>query len=48
VVSLESVLTAIRERFSGRVAEGNAAAAAAAYRVVTDEQEEVAAHAASD
>jgi pyruvate ferredoxin oxidoreductase gamma subunit len=30
-VGLESVLAAIRDRFAGRVGEGNAAAAAAAF-----------------
>jgi pyruvate ferredoxin oxidoreductase gamma subunit len=38
-VSLESVLGAIGERFTGKVAEGNAAAARAAFDFVRDEQE---------
>ncbi len=37
VVSIESVLAAIRGRFSGKVADGNAAAAAAAYAFVQKE-----------
>jgi pyruvate ferredoxin oxidoreductase gamma subunit len=36
LVSLEAVLSAIRGRFRGGVAEGNAAAAAAAYAMVRD------------
>ena len=36
-VRLESVVAAIRERFSGPVADGNAAAAEAAYRFVDEE-----------
>jgi len=36
VVSLESVRAAIGERFSGAVAEGNLAAASAAYRIVSE------------
>jgi pyruvate ferredoxin oxidoreductase gamma subunit len=39
VVSLDSVLAAIKERFTGRVAEGNAAAARAAFDFVRDERE---------
>jgi pyruvate ferredoxin oxidoreductase gamma subunit len=35
-VGLEAVLKAIRERFAGDVGEGNAAAAAAAYRTVEE------------
>ena len=38
-VSLNSVLAAIDERFTGRVAEGNAAAARAAFDFVRDERE---------
>jgi pyruvate ferredoxin oxidoreductase gamma subunit len=37
-VRLESVVAAIRERFSGPVADGNAAAAEAAYRFVDEER----------
>ena len=37
VVSLESVLAAVRERFSGAAAEGNAAAARAAHALVLQE-----------
>ena len=36
-ISLDSVVAAIREKFSGRVAEGNAAAAAAAHQHVAKE-----------
>jgi pyruvate ferredoxin oxidoreductase gamma subunit len=39
VVSLESVLAAIRSRFTGAVAAGNAAAARAAFDVVTSARE---------
>jgi pyruvate ferredoxin oxidoreductase gamma subunit len=38
-VSLNSMLAAINERFTGRVAEGNAAAARAAFDFVRDERE---------
>jgi pyruvate ferredoxin oxidoreductase gamma subunit len=38
-VSLDSVLAAINERFAGTVAEGNAAAAQAAFDFVRDERE---------
>jgi pyruvate ferredoxin oxidoreductase gamma subunit len=38
VVSLDSVAAAIRERFTGKVAEGNVAAASAAFAFVTDER----------
>ncbi len=37
-VSLDSVLSAINEKFTGRVAEGNAAAARAAFDFVRDER----------
>ncbi len=46
-VSIDSVRAAIRERFSGRVADGNVAAATEAYEFVTREMEE-AAHAQAD
>ena len=36
-ISLESVVAAIREKFSGKVAEGNVAAAGAAYEYVRSE-----------
>ena len=36
-ISLESVAAAIRDQFSGKVAEGNVAAASEAYRHVSDE-----------
>jgi pyruvate ferredoxin oxidoreductase gamma subunit len=38
VVSLDSVAAAIRERFTGKVAEGNVAAASAAFAFVADER----------
>ncbi len=38
VVSLDSVAAAIRDRFTGKVAEGNIAAASAAFDFVTDER----------
>ena len=44
-VSLDAVVGAINERFSGPLASGNAAAAAAAYNIVAEQQEEVASHA---
>jgi len=46
-VSLDSVCAAIRERFGGRVAEGNARAAAQAYEYVLRQAQE-AAHAEAD
>ena len=39
-VKLESVLAAIREKFAGKVAEGNVAAAREAFEIVTREREE--------
>ena len=39
-VRLESVFAAIRETFSGKVAEGNVAAAREAFEIVTKEREE--------
>jgi pyruvate ferredoxin oxidoreductase gamma subunit len=45
VVSLDAVVGAIKERFTGPLADGNAAAAAAAYRIVAEQQEEVASRA---
>ena len=41
VVSLDAVLAAIRDRFSGQVAAGNAAAAVAAFDYVLAECEEL-------
>jgi pyruvate ferredoxin oxidoreductase gamma subunit len=46
-IKLESVAAAIREKFSGRVAEGNVAAATAAYDHARRVQED-AAHAQAD
>ncbi|HEX9181547.1 MAG TPA: 2-oxoacid:acceptor oxidoreductase family protein, partial [Burkholderiales bacterium] len=40
MISLDSVLAAIRERFTGKVAEGNIAAATEAYRFVLEEEKE--------
>jgi pyruvate ferredoxin oxidoreductase gamma subunit len=40
LVSIESVAAAIRERFAARLAEGNVAAARAAYEQVRDETQE--------
>ncbi|HSE01298.1 MAG TPA: 2-oxoacid:acceptor oxidoreductase family protein [Burkholderiales bacterium] len=42
LLSLESVAAAIRDTFSGRVAEGNVAAATAAYEIVAQEIKEAA------
>jgi len=39
-ISLDSVAAAIRDTFSGKLAEGNIAAAAEAYKYVTDEMRE--------
>jgi pyruvate ferredoxin oxidoreductase gamma subunit len=39
-VLLESVFAAIREKFAGKVAEGNVAAAREAYDIVMKEREE--------
>ena len=46
-VAIESVLTAIREKFPSKVADGNIAAARAAYEYVLGEMQEVA-HAQAD
>jgi len=46
-ISLESVAAAIREKFGGKVAEGNVAAASAAYEHVRREMRE-AGHAEAD
>jgi pyruvate ferredoxin oxidoreductase gamma subunit len=40
LISLEAVVAAIREKFSGKVAEGNVAAATAAYDAVLEEARE--------
>lgn len=45
LLSLESVAAAIRDTFSGRVAEGNVAAATAAYEIIAQELKEAAPHA---
>lgn len=48
IIHLDSVAAAIRERFSGPLGEGNVAAAAAAYELVSatmDEEEQAHAHA---
>lgn len=45
IIRLESVIAAIGHKFSGKVAEGNIAAATEAYRVVRQEMEEAASHA---
>ncbi len=41
LVSLDAVVKAIRERFTGKVGEGNVAAAMAAYAWVADERREL-------
>jgi len=48
VVSLDAVLAAINERFTGTVAEGNAAAARAAFDFVRDEREALTEEARTD
>jgi pyruvate ferredoxin oxidoreductase gamma subunit len=40
VVSLESIVTAIRDRFAGKIGEGNAAAATAAHELVRSRMRE--------
>jgi len=45
LLGLDSVAAAIRDKFPGRVAEGNVAAATAAYEVVRQEMNEAASHA---
>ncbi|HEY1274031.1 MAG TPA: 2-oxoacid:acceptor oxidoreductase family protein [Thermoleophilaceae bacterium] len=40
LISIESVAAAIREKFSGRLGDGNAAAAAAAFELVQNEGKE--------
>ena len=48
LLSLDSVAAAIRDKFPGRVAEGNVAAATAAYEIVRQEMKEAASHAQAD
>jgi len=48
LLSLDSVAAAIRDKFPGRVAEGNVAAATAAYESVRQEMKEAASHAQAD
>ena len=48
LISLDSVAAAIRDKFPGRVAEGNVAAATAAYEIVRQEMKEAASHAQAD
>ena len=45
LLSLDSVAAAIRDKFPGRVAEGNVAAATAAYEIVRQEMKEAASNA---
>lgn len=45
LITLDSVISAIREKFSGKVAEGNVAAAIEAHRYVIEEKKQVATHA---
>lgn len=45
LIQLESVIKAIRDKFSGKVADGNIAAATEAYRIVRQEMEEALHHA---
>ena len=44
LVTIEAVHAAIREKFAGKVAQGNVAAADAAYQFVIEEEEEAARH----
>ena len=44
LLGLDSVAAAIRDKFPGRVAEGNVAAATAAYEIVRQEMKEAASH----
>ncbi len=44
-ITLDSVISAIREKFAGKVAEGNVAAAIAAHRYMLEERKQVATHA---
>jgi pyruvate ferredoxin oxidoreductase gamma subunit len=45
IIQLESVIKAIRDKFSGKVAEGNIGAATEAYNIVIEEMKEAKAHA---
>jgi pyruvate ferredoxin oxidoreductase gamma subunit len=45
LLSIDSVAAAIRDKFPGRIAEGNVAAARAAYEIVRQEMKGAAAHA---
>jgi pyruvate ferredoxin oxidoreductase gamma subunit len=47
-LDLASVAAAIRDKFPGRVAEGNVAAATAAYEIVKQEMKEAAFNAQAD
>ena len=42
MISLEAVIAAIRQKFTGKVADGNAAAATAAYEMVLEAKQEAA------
>jgi len=48
LLGLDSVAAAIRDTFPGRVAEGNVAAATAAYEIIRQEMKEAASHAQAD
>ena len=48
LLGLDSVVAAIRDKFAGRIAEGNVAAATAAYEIVKQEMKESAPHAQAD
>jgi pyruvate ferredoxin oxidoreductase gamma subunit len=48
LLGLDSVAAAIRDKFPGKVAEGNVAAATAAYDIVKQEMKEAAVHAQTD
>jgi len=48
LLGLDSVAAAIRDKFPGRVAEGNVAAATAAYEIIRQEMKEAASHAQAD
>jgi len=45
LITLDSVVSAIREKFSGKIAEGNVAAAIEAHRYVMEEKKQVVTHA---
>lgn len=45
IITLDSVAAAIRQKFSGKVAEGNVAAATEAHRYVIEARKQVASHA---